>query len=87
MQAEIDLTEFVRLADRSGVALSKLCSQLEELYVSSVFTAGPMRPITFYQFGNGQTLNGKSGTYDQSIIDRALYVRKQRDESIQRQSP
>jgi hypothetical protein len=45
-----------------------------------------MRPITFYLYGNGQTLNGKSGTYDQSIIDHARCVRKQRDESIQRQS-
>jgi hypothetical protein len=46
-----------------------------------------MQRITFYLYGNGQTLNGKSATYDQSIIDHALYVRKQRDESIQRQSP
>lgn len=79
MQAVIGQNEYVLPAGLSGDVLSKLCSQLGVLYVSSVFTAGAMRPITFFQYGNGLTLSGRSETYDQSIIDHALYVRRQRD--------
>jgi hypothetical protein len=50
-----------------GRAWSELASTLGVASVSFADTAAAMRPITFFLYGNGQTLSGTSPTYDPSI--------------------
>jgi hypothetical protein len=80
MHPETDLTSAAQHLDDVGRAWSELASTLGVASVSFADTVAAMRGITFFQYGNGQTLSGISPTYDPSIIARALYVRQQRDE-------
>lgn len=64
----------------AGGGSSRLSLASKDLYALSVSMADLMRWIISCQSAIDRILNGMSPTYDQSIIDHALYVRTQRDE-------
>jgi len=80
--AETGLNVSEQLAADVGAAWSELASTLGVLSASFADMGARMQQITFFLYGNGQTLSGTSPTSDPSIIARALHVRQQRDETF-----